>query len=135
MKLGMSGGRTGLSKEAKDILIKFIKNNKIVQVHHGDCIGSDKEFHDICVSHNIKTIIHPPDDNKLRSFCKGDVILSAKKYLERNHDIVDESVMIIAFPSTQTEVLRSGTWSTIRYAKKKNKKIFIVYPNGHTETI
>ena len=38
--------------------------------------------------------------------------------------------MLIAFPSTQFEIQRSGTWQTIRYARKLKKKILIIYPNG-----
>ena len=60
------------------------------------------------------------------SFCKGDIILKPKKYLDRNKSIVDKTDILIAFPSTNEEVIRSGTWSTIRYAKNKGKKILLL---------
>lgn len=130
MIIGMSGSRDGITKKAEDTLKKFLNNTKIDEVHHGDCIGADKIFHDICHDKNLKIIIHPPNDNKLRAFCKSEYILLPKPYLERNKDIVDCIDILIAFPSSETEILRSGTWSTIRYARKKNKKILIIYPNG-----
>jgi hypothetical protein len=38
MKLGMTGNRFGMSSTAKTKLIEFITNNKIDEVHHGDCV-------------------------------------------------------------------------------------------------
>ncbi len=130
MKLGMTGNRFGLSNESKKVFLEFLNNNEIQEVHHGDCLGADKDFHDICNNKNIKIIIHPPNDDKMRAFCKSDNILQTKKFLDRNHDIVNNTDMLIAFPSTKEEILRSGTWATIRYAKKKNKNIFIIFPDG-----
>ncbi len=128
----MTGSRDGMSYEAKETLKHFISTNIIREVHHGDCKGADKEFHDICQSNNIKIIIHPPSDNKARAYCVSEYILPEKQYLDRNRDIVNETDVLIAFPSSEIEELRSGTWSTIRYAKKINKKIILVYPNGKT---
>ncbi len=131
----MTGNRAGISENAQQILINFINDNqiRINEVHHGDCIGADTDFHNICSSLKIKIVIHPPDNDSMRSFCKSDIILPQKKYLARNHDIIDETDMLIAFPATKEEILRSGTWSTIRYARKKNKKIFIIFPDGSTK--
>lgn len=131
--VGMSGSRDGISVNAKNTLINFLKNTNIIEVHHGDCIGADRQFHDIVIEYKIKTVIHPPKISSMRAFCKGDVILSVKDYLERNRDIVDNTELLIAFPSSNKEELRSGTWSTIRYAKKMNKKVIIVYPDGNIE--
>lgn len=71
----------------------------------------------------------------MRSYCQGDVIKEEKEYIQRNHDIVDDSDMLIAFPSTMNEILRSGTWATIRYAKKRGKMVLIIFPDGSTEMI
>jgi hypothetical protein len=131
--LGMTGNRSGLTQEAILVLTKFLETHKIEEAHHGDCIGADSNFHDVCLSKKIKLIIHPPIENKSRAFCQGATrVNSPKKYLKRNRDIVDTTSMLIAFPPTNEEVLRSGTWSTIRYAKKKSKPILIVYPDGKT---
>jgi hypothetical protein len=131
MKLGMTGNRNGISDEAKKVFLDFINNNEIKEAHHGDCLGADKDFHDIFNNKNLRIIIHPPNDNKMRAFCKSDNILQPKKFLDRNHDIVNNTDMLIAFPSTKNEILRSGTWATIRYARKQKKNILIVYPDGN----
>lgn len=47
--------------------------------------------------------------------------------LDRNHWMADISTEVYAFPRTAKEILRSGTWSTIRYAKKIGNKV-TMYP-------
>ena len=66
----------------------------------------------------------------MRAFCKGDETRKQKDYLDRNHDIVDETELLIACPKEPEEITRSGTWATIRYARKKKKKLRIILPNG-----
>ena len=43
----------------------------------------------------------------------------------RNKDIVNSCDILIACPENDKEVIRSGTWSTIRYAKKINKTVLL----------
>ena len=130
LKYGFTGTRSGLNDSQKKSIIKLLQqniNNGSIEIHHGDCVGADKDFHDICVSlsDKIKIIIHPPTDNKLRAFCKSEFIEKEKSYLERNKDIVNKSDILIACPFSSEEQLRSGTWSTIRYAKKLNKNVLL----------
>jgi len=50
-----------------------------------------------------------------------------KTYLERNLDIVKNSSLLIACPINKNkEELRSGTWSTIRKARKHKLTIYIL---------
>jgi hypothetical protein len=135
MKLGMTGNRNGISECALSELKKFVETNNISEAHHGDCVGADTDFHNLCESFSIPIIIHPPDNNFHRSFCKSKSIRTPKPYLVRNHDIVDECDVLIAFPETKTEVIRSGTWSTVRYATKNNKKVIIIFPDGEIKKI
>ena len=66
------------------------------------------------------------------TYCKTTEVYmrKPKPYLERNKDIVDETGLLIATPKGE-EIVRSGTWSTIRYARKNHKKIIIIMPNGN----
>lgn len=41
-------------------------------------------------------------------------------YLKRDDALVDGATLLLAFPETMNEVLRSGTWSTIRRAWKRD---------------
>lgn len=133
MRLGMTGNRNQISDRALIQLNAFMDMNTITEALHGDCIGSDKMFHEVCTERMIKTIIHPPTDNTHRAFCKGDIMKSPAPYLQRNHNIVDAADTVIAFPPTKKEIMRSGTWSTIRYARKQNKPIVIIHSDGDVE--
>jgi hypothetical protein len=50
--------------------------------------------------------------------------------LDRNKMMVDDCEALIATPRLMVEELRSGTWSTIRYARKCRKPVHIVWPDG-----
>ena len=125
IKYGFTGSRFGLSNNQTNQIVDLLKNKDII-VAHGDCVGADSVFHKICEKLNVKIIIHPPTDNKLRAFCKSEFIEKPLPYLKRNHNIVDFCDELIACPQSSQEVLRSGTWATIRYAKKSGKKVHII---------
>jgi len=133
--VSFTGTRDGLTEKQSQVLFDLLYSLHIHEFHHGDCIGSDSQAHSLVnkliikYKKDIKTIIHPPSYDKYRAYEKGDVILKPKSYLDRNKDIVDRGELLIATPSGK-EKLRSGTWSTIRYARKKNKSIYIIFPDG-----
>jgi hypothetical protein len=74
--------------------------------------------------------ILPPRSEQLRAFCKGDIIDPQDDYNIRNRKIANYSDKLIATPKESTEQLRSGTWTTIRYARLANKIVYIIVPNG-----
>lgn len=103
--------------------------------HHGGCIGADEQSSHIAHELGLWIVRHPPIAQspiaiaKLAFSC-FDEDREPKPYLERNHDIVDETQFLIAAPQQPIEQLRSGTWATVRYARKKRRRIVIVLPNG-----
>ena len=115
MILGVTGSRQGGGFNRGQKFFQFIGD--VIELHHGDCVGWDEECFFICNHLGIKTVAHPPDKDSLRAFTKSDVILPPKSYLDRNKDIVGAVDYLIAAPSGP-ETRRSGTWSTVRYAKK-----------------
>jgi len=121
MKAGFTGSRNlKLTDTQKQTLTEFINNMKITELHHGDCVGADADIHSFLRSEfpEIKIIIHPPIEEKHRAFCKGNVVLKAKDYMDRNRDIVDASEILFALPQANSNP-RSGTLATIRYSEKK----------------
>lgn len=102
------------------------------EFHHGDCVGADAEAHEIAGDFllPVRRVIHPPTDPKFRAFCDGEEVLPEKDYLERNRDIVDWVQLMVACPGENDEVLRSGTWATIRYAEKVGRELFVIFPDG-----
>lgn len=126
MKVGFTGTQFGMTVEQKLALLKFISTNRdITEFHHGDCIGADYESHILAsVRKRIRIVIHPPEDPRKRANCRGR-LLPPLPYLERNKAIVNNTDVLIAAPRGP-EVLRSGTWSTVRYARKAGKKVIIL---------
>jgi len=95
------------------------------EFHHGDCVGADNQAHDIARKYGACIIIHPPKIHKLRAYCEGDMILPAKKYLDRDRMIVRASDTLVICPKQMKEVVRSGVWATYRYAIKLQKRVLV----------
>lgn len=117
MILGVTGSRYGGGFRREEKFFQFLCRNDVSELHHGDCIGWDEECHNMGAHYGIKIVIHPPIEDRYRAFCKGGFRLPPKPYLDRNKDIVDAVDFLIAAPDGP-ERQRSGTWSTVRYAKK-----------------
>ena len=135
MKIGFTGTQQGMTEEqrvhlANNMLIEIVTADENIEFHHGDCIGADAEAHELVrVLFPYATIvIHPPSNPSKRAYCRGDLVLPTKTYLDRNHDIVNSVDYMFATPKEPEEVLRSGTWATIRYARKKNVPIEVITP-------
>jgi hypothetical protein len=141
VKVGFTGTQEGMTDEQKVFFKSLMREYQPTEFHHGDCIGSDTEAHDIVwdlitlEGMNCKIVVHPPEDESKRAFA-GDqeiavVVLPPKPYINRNHDIVNATDILVATPRQFTEVVRSGTWATIRYARKsRGGKVMIVRPDG-----
>ena len=128
-KIGFTGTRHGMSDEQLQEFKNLILSKEIEEFHHGVCIGSDKQAHDCVKQEKIKIVGHPPSFKKFMTDCDCDVFMKPDDYLRRNKNIVDETEILIATPDTKERV-RSDTWSTVRYARKQHKKIYIIHKNG-----
>lgn len=153
MKLGFTGTKEGMTSAQKKSVYDVIRSFANVttssgkglihmELHHGDCIGADEDFHRIGLDLGVpRIVIHPPLIPKYRAYCdkidSGDTLVIVEKeyaYLTRNHHIVDAGLTVmVGTPKAEHEELRSGTWSAIRYAQKQHVPLVIVYPNGVTK--
>lgn len=133
MKVGFTGSRLGMNQLQADIFRTFIIGHDVTEFHHGDCIGADADAHNIIQPYKIPIIIHPPIDTKFRANCKSSLSVFKKGYLERNQDIVDQTDILIAVPEGFNELVRSGTWYTVRYARKCSKNVYIIFMNGEVK--
>lgn len=103
-------------------------------MHFGDCVHADAQAFVIAKEFGVKTIGHPPDNSRKRAFCEYDEERPPRPYLLRNDDIAREGVDgLIAAPEGWVEVTRSGTWATVRYARKFKRHIWIVRPDGSVQ--
>lgn len=132
--IGFSGSREGMTYQQKETLKMLLEKLKgdaeICWFRHGDCVGADKEAHQIARRLNYRIIIHPPDKDDLRAFCEDAFsVLPPKPYLDRNKRIVKKADFLLAAPKSK-ENQRGGTWYTITQATKRNLPMRIIYPDG-----
>ena len=134
MTLGFTGTQRGQTQRQRATVRGLFTELKVTELHHGDCIGSDAQADLDAKRVGANIVIHPPSDDKKRAFCDYSlpvVSREPKSYLERNRDIVDEGIDgLIATPKEASEVRRSGTWATVRYARSVGRRIWIVFPDG-----
>jgi len=139
MDIGFTGTQSGMTLAQKELTLQKLRevledrNPLRTAGHHGLCIGADTSFHYMCRELGIPIVGHPPvNQYKMTKFDPSDFIYlwTPREYLDRNHDIVDCSSFLIATPGEVSEQLRSGTWATIRYARKHNVPRYVILPDG-----
>ena len=135
--VGFTGTQKGLTfLQADRLHTQMLKLGEFT-LHNGQCEGADHAAFLLAGQWQRKIVLHPPTiKDKIFDFAANDYrglapeVREDKPYLLRNQNIVDESDMLIACPQEETEVTRSGTWSTIRKARKKGIPISIIFPSG-----
>lgn len=133
LEVGFTGTQVGLGRRQQAALSNFLyrlSREWLVTLHHGDCIGADREAHLLALGLGMRIVVHPPSVPDKRAWCEGDEILPEDDYLRRNKKIVHASDLLVACPHQAEEKLRSGTWSTYRYAKRIERPRFLIFPAG-----
>ena len=134
MDVGFSGTQIGMTRKqyarVEDLLSEYWMRDRSLRAHHGDCIGADVHFHNLARRFGARMIGHPPVNRSKRAFCDFHEVREEKPYRQRNYDIVQESLAIITTPKGYEEELRSGTWMTIRMARRHEVELRIVLPDG-----
>ena len=133
MNIAFTGTRQGMTVSQQGTVRELLIGMEGGTVHHGCCHGADREFHRIAYVQGYRIVLHPGDTSQeawalTQEYCDG--IYPLKHSLSRNRQMVDETTVLIATPQTEEEVLRSGIWATIRYARKCDRVIYVIRPDG-----
>lgn len=128
MIVGFSGSRNGLSLPQAAVVVEVLADAD--EFHHGDCVGADEAAHRLARSVGVRTVGHPPTYRGLRAFCDVDEERPPLPFLQRNRRIVAETDLLVACPAEAFEVIRSGTWTTIRYARAAKRPVVVVSRDG-----
>ncbi|KKN36934.1 hypothetical protein LCGC14_0768570 [marine sediment metagenome] len=101
-------------------------------IHLGDCIMADEQMFTIVQETGLEhlVILHPPSDARKRAYCPvpAQRIMPPRPYLQRNRDMAAACDVMLAAPKQEGEVVRSGTWATVRYARQLSKQVIIFNP-------
>jgi hypothetical protein len=131
--VSFTGSQIGTTDKQKEAVRFWFEALGATELSHGDCVGSDDDAHKIAKELGLKIIIRPCTLSDKRAYNDGDLVHPPEKPLVRNPKIVDDGQVLIATPNTYEEILRSGTWATIRYARRIGCKIIKIFPDGTVE--
>lgn len=130
MRVGFTGTRDGMTKEQKATVKQILEELGPTEAYHGGCVGADIDFDEMFIGRPVVVYVYPCQlVNMQGKWSHLDIVWPEMHPLLRNELIVDLSELMIATPKRE-EVLRSGTWAAIRYARKVRKPLIIVWPNG-----
>ena len=136
-RIGFTGTRHGMTEAQLEALANELlavelyaadKGATQFELHH-DCKGADAQVHEMARKGGYRVVVHPGDIATMRAWCEGDEVLLPEQTLLRNAAIVDAAHVLFAAPEGP-ETQRSGTWSTIRRARRVGKPICIVWSDG-----
>lgn len=135
-RYGFTGTRRGLTMFQKDALRQVLEHGLRrfgkVEVYHGDCIGADAQFDTIAADLNVPRFLLPSDIEAMRAHCerRGAIVIEPPaRPLKRNDRIVSLAEVMIGCPETDYEVLKSGTWATIRRTRKAKRPLVLIFPS------
>ena len=135
MAIGFTGTQGNLTQAQADALCKALWYYRqwFTVMHNGDCVGADEYAGRYWIKCGGQLWLHPPTVRTKRAFLPASISSSPAPYLRRNMAIVLQADFILATPKEEHEIVRSGTWATVRYARDAGKQVYIIYPSGKVE--
>lgn len=105
MRIGFTGTRRGMSIRQLAQFRSFLSFIRVTEFHHGMAEGADLQAEMAILEELVDAFRvhrHPAGNDPLA----------------RNRVIVQKSDVLIAAPFENHEIVRSGTWATVRYARE-----------------
>ncbi len=134
--LGFTGTRAGMTAAQRDAL-PGVTSPFPDRVVFGGAVGADEEFGLFVMTRWEGSVVtcalevYPASADRWKRWVPYAATLAAPMPpLARDLLIVKSCDRLLACPGTMTEIIRSGTWATTRYARKARKRITIVLPDG-----
>ncbi len=135
--LGFTGTRNGCNFSQLSNLLNLLnkeKNEETIGLH-GDCIGADAQFDHLCKALEMETFCLPCNFENMRAHVTK-ALAEPVAPMERNRNIVARADVMFACPPNEVEIKSgSGTWATIRFSKKADKPLWILFPSGKIDFI
>jgi hypothetical protein len=140
MILGFTGTRENLTDPQLGWLYEQLEGADAT-VHHGACVGADLAVHKTALDNGLWVHVWPPTNMKLvAAECVtpevGVIYHPRMPYLNRNREIVNAAQELVALPKHEEQpgpLNWGGTWYTVDFAERMNKRVTICYPSGRVE--
>ncbi len=137
--IGFTGSRQGMTSEQQIDVTRPVHaiesqakgESRSVRAVHGDCIGSDKQFDEVCKVLVVPCGIRPCTLENMRAWCDSEVLADPEPPMKRNRAIVSDADVLIATPPNYERIKRgSGTWATIGFGERAGIRVIVVFPDG-----
>jgi hypothetical protein len=141
MILGFTGTRENLTDAQIGWLFQRLEDADQPTVHHGACVGADQTVHAAALDTALKVHVWPPTNMKLvATECLTPhpwvIVHPRMPYFNRNREIVNAAQQLVALPKHEEQpgpMNWGGTWYTVDFAQRMNKRVTICYPSGRVE--
>lgn len=136
MILSFTGTRRAPLPEVQQrALVAHLIRDLPILVLHGGAPGSDEMFHDLLRELAPGAIIevYPASGDRYRYWYRRRVTSGLHHPLPpltRNRIIARRCDRLLACPAQVEEIIRSGTWYTVRQARLFSKPITLILPDG-----
>jgi predicted Rossmann-fold nucleotide-binding protein len=137
MILGFTGTRGELPIEQQAVLVEQLLRLRPTTVLHGGAPGADELAHaEVTAMGLVSVEVYPGSGDRYRYWHQrwikeqNFVLKHPMAPLARDKVIARRCDHLLACPGTMEEIVRSGTWATVRYARAAGKPITIVLPDG-----
>lgn len=133
--LAFTGSREGVTAaQGRTLhrLLRLLFGQGYRRMHNGCAIGADEVAALLARQTGYDVWGFPSDrpDQVSAAACEACVLLHPPaEPLGRNRLMVDGAILLVACPAG-AEVMRSGTWSTVRYARRLGKVVWLCQPDG-----
>jgi hypothetical protein len=140
MIVAMTGTQQGITYQQHWSFCKFLALypdiDEVEAFLNGDCIGADLAVTNLVATFwpHVQIWKYPGDIPSKRAGGFSHVTMDPSDCLSRNREMVERSGLLVAFPGEFHEVLRSGTWATIRHARRRGIPTVFFWPDGKITT-
>lgn len=135
LHIGVTGTRNGATGSQLATVRRLFEQvtfwtGSRVKLRHGKCKGFDEQV--FWIARDLGFLIHayPSNLNRWVADVESDEEEVPMPPLDRNRLIVAKSQFLIGAPDSYAERRRSGTWSTINYARLVGCPTVLVFPDG-----
>lgn len=134
--LAFTATRKGITLEQIQSAHEIVSVEEPTKFLHGCAEGGDRQLHDVATPGRRELCPSRKEqfrwalDNVVEGDEIRDIPTGKNPEITRNRRMVDRASVLVACPESATEIQRSGTWATIRYARTLGRRIAIISPNG-----
>lgn len=134
MRVGFTGSRHRITPAQVGAVASRLRMLRDVygadEFHHGDCVEADAAAAAVARELGLRVVAHPPTNPRFRAWFPSDEERAPLPYLDRDRAIVEAVAVLIACPRTWVEEQRSGTWFTVRRARRRRIGRMVIGPDG-----